>query len=195
MLDETEKQVYNKTTEITNGGVAMQCEIARQFFDMLTVITAKQKIPKEYADGQVLYNAEIELLEKIYQYPQANISILSVKLGVTKSAVTQMSIKLLDKGLIEKFQDSKNKKEKYFRLTNEGKKARETYMAHHDQALNEMRAYLCSLNENDKNTILTFMKMMKQYMPVYTFPCQCGTNQNSCCLAAEDKRIEEKCLN
>ena len=103
----------------------------------------------EYADGQVLYNAEIELLEKIYQYPQANISILSVKLGVTKSAVTQMSIKLLDKGLIEKFQDSKNKKEKYFRLTNEGKKARETYMAHHDQALNEMRAYLCSLNEND----------------------------------------------
>ena len=195
MLDETEKQVYNKTTEITNGGVAMQCEMARQFFDMLTVITAKQKIPKEYADGQVLYNAEIELLEKIYQYPQANISILSVKLGVTKSAVTQMSIKLLDKGLIEKFQDSKNKKEKYFRLTNEGKKARETYMAHHDQALNEMRAYLCSLNENDKNTILTFMKMMKQYMPVYTFPCQCGTNQNSCCLAAEDKRIEEKCLN
>ena len=173
----------------------MQCEMARQFFDMLTVITAKQKIAKEYADGQVLYNAEIELLEKIYQYPQANISILSVKLGVTKSAVTQMSIKLLDKGLIEKFQDSKNKKEKYFRLTNEGKKARETYMAHHDQALNEMRAYLCSLNENDKNTILTFMKMMKQYMPVYTFPCQCGTNQNSCCLAAEDKRIEEKCLN
>ena len=42
---------------------------------------------------------------------------------------------------------------------------------------------------NDKNTILTFMKMMKKYMPVYTFPCQCGTNQNSCCLAAEDKRI------
>ena len=195
MLDEKEKQVYNKTTEITNGGVAMQCEMARQFFDMLTVITAKQKIPKEYADGQVLYNAEIELLEKIYQYPEANISILSVKLGVTKSAVTQMSIKLLDKELIEKFQDSKNKKEKYFRLTNEGKKARETYMAHHDQALNEMRAYLCSLNENDKNTILTFMKMMKQYMPVYTFPCQCGTNQKSCCLVAEDKRIEEKCLN
>ena len=52
MLDEKEKQVYNKTTEITNGGVAMQCEMARQFFDMLTVITAKQKIPKEYADGQ-----------------------------------------------------------------------------------------------------------------------------------------------
>ena len=48
MLDEKEKQVYNKTTEITNGGVAMQCEMARQFFDMLTVITAKQKIPKEY---------------------------------------------------------------------------------------------------------------------------------------------------
>ena len=48
MLDEKEKQVYNKTTEITNGGVAMQCEMARQFFDMLTVITAKQKIPKEW---------------------------------------------------------------------------------------------------------------------------------------------------
>ena len=104
----------------------MQCEMARQFFDMLTVITAKQKIPKEYADRQVLYNAEIELLEKIYQYPEANISILSVKLGVTKSAVTQISIKLLDKGLIEKFQDSKNKKEKYFRLTNEVKKPEKT---------------------------------------------------------------------
>lgn len=48
--------------------------------------------------------------------------MLSAKLGVTKSAVTQMNAKLLDKGLIERFQDYKNKKEKYFRLTNEGKK-------------------------------------------------------------------------
>ena len=165
----------------------MQCEMVQQFVDMLTEITAKQKIPQEYADGQVLYNAEIALLEKIHQYPSANISMLSDKLGITKSAVTQMSAKLLDKGLIEKFQDSKNKKEKYVRLTNEGNKARERYIAFRNQEFHEMRTYLCSLNENDKKIISTFMRMMKQYMPVYTFPCQCDINKIS---AVEQLKIE-----
>ena len=102
----------------------MQCEIAKRFFEMLAAVSAEQKTPVEYGDGQALYRAEISLLEKIDEYPAANVSALSARSGVTKSAVTQMSAKLTEKGLIEPYQNPGNKKERYFRLTEAGRKAR-----------------------------------------------------------------------
>ncbi|PWL70769.1 MAG: hypothetical protein DBY25_07555 [Clostridiales bacterium] len=170
----------------------MQCEIARQFFEMLSAIAAEQKIPREYCGGYVLYRAEINLLEKIEEYPESNVSMLSVKSGVTKSAVTQMSIKLLEKGLIERYQSPKNKKEKYFRLTPAGQEARKGHAEYNQKAADQIRSYLCSLNSEEKRTILGFMEVMRQYMPLCTFPCQCNSKENSCFLA-EQKRMEESC--
>ena len=136
----------------------MQCEIARQFFEMLSAIAAEQKIPREYCGGYVLYRAEINLLEKIEEYPESNVSMLSVKSGVTKSAVTQMSIKLLEKGLIERYQSPKNKKEKYFRLTPAGQEARKGHAEYNQKAADQIRSYLCSLNSEEdvyKRQIIT----------------------------------------
>lgn len=100
----------------------MQCEIARQFFDMLTALSAQQRIPREYSAGQTLYQAELLLLEKIDAYPEANASALSARCGVTKSAVTQMSGRLVEKGLAAAYRCGANKKEKYLRLTSEGRR-------------------------------------------------------------------------
>lgn len=173
----------------------MQCEIARQFFDMLTAITSEQKIPREYTPGQVLYHAEIDLLEKIEANPASNVSTLSVKSGVTKSAVTQMSRKLLEKGLIETYQDPKNKKEKYFRLTRSGKAVREKHAEYNRQAADKMRAYLCSMNAEHKKIIVEFLSMMKTYMPMCAFACRCTQTGVPCFLAEEKKGMDVECWN
>ena len=173
----------------------MQCEIARRFFEMLTAISAEQKVPRAYSGGGILHQAEISLLEKIDEYPASNISVLSQKSGVTKSAVTQMSMRLLDKGLIERYQSPGNKKEKYFRLTEAGRAARREYAEYNRAAAEEMRNYLCSLNETDKKAILKFMDMMTKYMPVHTFPCQCGAQGRPCYPAIEEKGAEDPCWN
>lgn len=169
----------------------MQCEIARRFFEMLSAITTEQKIPREYSGGHMLYHAEIDLLGKIDEYPGANVSMLSLKSGVTKSAVTQMSVKLMNKGLIECYQNPKNKKEKYFRLTKAGQEVRIGHAAYNRMAADEIRNYLCSMNEADKKIILQFLDKMKQYMPLCSFPCQCGMEGKNCFLATKKKRVDE----
>lgn len=167
----------------------MQCEIARMLFETLTAITAEQKVPRTYLDGLVLYHAELDLLEKIDENPGTNVSMLSEKSGVTKSAITQMSAKLLEKGLIERYQDPKNKKEKFFRLTAEGQAVRQDHAELHKATADELRDYLCSLQVSEKKIILEFLEKIKKCMPVCAFSCQCGSNGTSCFLAMERKEL------
>ena len=164
----------------------MLCEIVRNFFELLSAVTAQQKLPVEYMEGQVLYHAEMELLQQIFENPGANVSDLSRLSGVTKSAVTQMSAKLLSKGLIEKYSVEGNKKEKYFRLTDAGDAVRLARIRYHSEAADEMKSYLCSLQGNDKITIMNFMNKMKKCLPVCAFPCQCGSLTDACHKAEEE---------
>ena len=164
----------------------MQCEIVKNFFELLSSITAQQKLPVEYVEGQPLYHAEMELLQQIYENPDANVSDLSRLSAVTKSAVTQTSAKLLSKGLIEKYSAEGNKKEKYFRLTDEGENMRLARIRYYSEAADEMKSYLCSLQGNDKLTIMNFMNKMKKCLPVCAFPCQCGTVTDACHKAEEE---------
>lgn len=171
----------------------MQCEIARRFFELLNAITMEQKIPRTYYGGHVLYRSEMELLEKIDAYPSSNLSDLSEKSGVTKSAVTQMSAKLLSKGLIEKYQSPQNKKEKYFRLTPAGQQVRHKYLEANQLAAQELQDYLCALSAKDKKTIIGFMEMLQHTLPICAFPCQHSETNNACFLAAERKKGELTC--
>lgn len=165
----------------------MQCEIAKRFFEMLAAVSAEQKAPVEYGDGQALYRAEINLLEKIDEYPTANVSALSARSGVTKSAVTQMSAKLTEKGLIEPYQNPGNKKERYFRLTEAGRKARNAWAESNRTAAEEMRGYLCAMDPADKRAVLKFIETMGRYLPVCGFACRCETNEGSCRETAREK--------
>ena len=160
----------------------MQCEIAKQFFEMMDSIHAEQKTPKDYGSGYLLYHAELDLLEKISLHPGANVSALSAHACVTKSAITQICSKLLEKGLIEKYLLDKNKKEKYFRLTPAGETVRQRHQQDHIAAASEIRAYLCSLEGSEKSLILNFMQKMKTWMPICAFSCMCGTSdaENTC---------------
>lgn len=166
----------------------MQCEISRNFFDMLGEIFAEQKQPLDCGDNLKLYRSEINLLELIGSCPESNVSELSAKSGVTKSAVTQISVKLCEKGLIETYKSPHNKKEKYFRLTADGENAKKQYEDMNKQAAAKMRAYLCALSVNEKKTIMDFIKKAKEYMPVCSFNCSCGEENSTPCLAAEEKR-------
>lgn len=162
----------------------MQCEIARQFFEMMALIASEQKVPREYG-GTPLYHAELGLLDQIEEFPESNVSALSSRCGVTKSAVTQLSARLMEKGLIERYQSPRNKKERFFRLTDAGRQARQAYAEENQKAAGAMRRYLCGLSAEEKKTIVSFMAMMKTYIPVGAFPCHCQTGGSACFLQKE----------
>lgn len=152
----------------------MNCEIADRFFGMMEAIHARQKVPQEYVPGQMLYQSEMDFITAIYENPHANVSLLSKQEGVTKSAITQMSNRLLEKGLVEKYCAPNNKKEKYFRLTVQGEEARLSHLEHHRENAEEIRSYLCGLDDEDKAAIVGFMEKMTEHMPVCAFSCSCG---------------------
>lgn len=148
-----------------------QCEIAKQFFDLMQAIVNQQKAPCQYGNGPALFHAELTLLETIHQNPHANVSMLSTLCGVTNSAITQIGNKLAEKGLIEKGQRGQNKKERYFSLTAQGEAVRLAHREYHRDTDDAMRRYLCSLDKTAKHTIMEFMEKMLQYMPISVFPC------------------------
>lgn len=168
----------------------MQCEISKIFFDMLEEIFAEQKQPLDCGGKFKLYRSEINLLELIGNCPESNVSKLSEKSSVTKSAVTQISVKLCEKGLIETYKSPHNKKEKYFRLTSAGEEAKQQYEELNRKAAANMRAYLCALSIDEKKTIMEFMQKAKEYMPVCTFSCACEADNKAPCLSAEKRSNE-----
>lgn len=165
----------------------MQCAISKKFFDMVGEIFAEQKQPLDFGGKFMLYRSEINLLELIGNCPELNVSELSAHSSVTKSAVTQISVKLCEKGLIETYKSPHNKKEKYFRLTPAGEDAKRQYEDMNKQAAAKMRAYLCALSPQDKKTIIDFMQKAKEYMPVCSFSCACGGENNAPCLSAAER--------
>lgn len=165
-----------------------QCEIVGRFFETMQAVAAEQKIPGDYGTGHLFFHSELDLLEKIHQHPNCNVSDLSALCGVSKSAITQICNKLMEKGVIEKYNLAKNKKERYFRLIKEGETVRLKHQERHEEAAEEMRGYLCSMTGESKAVIIDFMEKMKEYMPVCAFPCQ--YNEQTC--QSSRKKGEEK---
>ena len=167
-----------------------QCEIARQFFDLMQAINNAQKTPCQYDSGPALFHAELTLLEKIHQHPHANASTLSSLCGVTNSAITQICNKLSEKGLIEKYQRGQNRKERYFSLTPQGEAVRLSHQEVHREAEETMRRYLCGLDAESKRIIMDFMEKMRQTMPIGVFTCPCEQEGQAC---ISQKRNQEAC--
>ncbi len=152
----------------------MQCEIVQQFFERMDELGRLQKSPHDYDTGISVYQSEMAVLDVINLSPEMNVSAISEKLNVTKSAVTQISAKLMEKGLIEKHTVGQNKKEKFFHLTEAGKQVCDGYVNFHNNANERMRNYLCALEAHDKAVLLHFFDMLAECSPFSVFPCQCN---------------------
>lgn len=153
----------------------MQCEIVRRFFELIDALTKEQKTPRDYGTGHLLYHSEVALLETIENHPERNVSDLAAMMNVTKSAVTQLTSKLFEKGLIEKYTIGNNKKEKFFRLSEAGLSARKGHDAYHTEANEKMKQYLCSLDSHEKSVLMSFFNQMEECSSLCVFPCRCGT--------------------
>ena len=166
----------------------MQCEIAQRLFELLSAIESRQKKPTDCGDGNTLYRAEAYLLNMINEFPGSNVSMLSARCGVTKSAVVQISSRLVQKGLIEACRNDENKKERYYRLTPAGDKARSLLDERNAAAAEKLRGYLCSLSTKKKAAVIEFLEHVEDDMPLYSFPCRRKEGEGSCIYEEESKK-------
>ena len=80
------------------------------------------KKPKKYGTDDLLYPAEVHMIEIIGSYEYITTTKLSKILGITKGAVSQTTTKLLDKDLIIKDTSKSKSNEVFISLSEKGKK-------------------------------------------------------------------------
>jgi len=157
----------------------MNCRIAEQFFEVMNLLKDDQKQIRDYGMGIKINHIEASFLDVIYRLPDANVSIIARNLGITKGAVTQAYVKLMEKGLIDSFMRAGNKKEKYFRLTETGETIRQKHEQYHEEANKNLCRYFSSLSDEEAVTIMDFFDRLKECVPFCEFTCKQGNAKHS----------------
>lgn len=122
--------------------------LVRKMYQALNIMICESKIARSYGTGYELTYSDISLLKCVQNNGNAKAGDLSQYLGITKGAVAQFAKKLADKGYLEPYRISGNKKEMYYRLTASG----ETACHGHDNYYGKMRIsvekYIANLDDD-----------------------------------------------
>lgn len=138
---------------------ALQREIAlmleRQ--DMLSKLTENQCLD-EYG------YSETHCIDYIGKLERPNVTKIAEQMGMTRGAISKMTKKLLAKGLIEKYTLETNKKEIYYRLTDQGKVLFDEHAKRHRKWEKRDREFLSRYSKEQTEILLQFMKEFNHYL-------------------------------
>jgi DNA-binding MarR family transcriptional regulator len=93
------------------------------FSRVLYLYGEMEKKPRDYGTGDLLFTSEIHTIEAIGENPGINITALSDKLGISKSAVSQIINKLEIKQIVTRYKQQNNGKEVLLKLLERGQLA------------------------------------------------------------------------
>ncbi|GAB6613489.1 MULTISPECIES: MarR family transcriptional regulator [Bacillus] len=109
-------------------------------------------------------SSEVHCIEYIENNADSNVTQLAEAFYVTRGAISRMTKKLINKGLIESYQKSENKKEIYFRLTEQGK---EIYIIHeelHNEFQQRDKAVFEQVTEAEFDSIINFVEKYSKHL-------------------------------
>jgi DNA-binding MarR family transcriptional regulator len=95
---------------------------------------------------------------------EANVTKISNELAMTTGAITKMCKKLFNDGFVEKYQNTGNNKEVYYRLTESGQQVYEVHKKIHDKVHEDKRSIIAKYNEDEKAIILRFLNDINTLM-------------------------------
>lgn len=100
---------------------------------------------------------QLHLIAAIKEQGMANNTFLSGRLNVSMPAITKAAKKLLDHDVIQKTQRAGNRKEIYYKLTENGEELAMIHERLHEQARNRYLRILERFDDPDLETITTFL--------------------------------------
>ncbi|MGX6991808.1 MarR family transcriptional regulator [Pseudolactococcus reticulitermitis] len=108
--------------------------------------------------------SEIAYLEYIALHPDANVTRLAAALYMTRGAISKITKKLEQKGMITSYQKPDNKKELYFALTAEGQKIDAVHRQLHQDFIAADQEVFAAFSDCDLTTILRFVEAYNQHL-------------------------------
>lgn len=113
-------------------------------------------------DYQTLYNknlmlSEVHVIDCIGKNQLPNATFIAEQLDMTKGAISKITAKLLEKGMIKGDRLENNKKEVYYTLTAQGRKVFEIHEKLHDIENEKLIAMLSNYDQEQFKTIQRFL--------------------------------------
>ncbi|MDR1322781.1 MAG: MarR family transcriptional regulator [Gracilibacteraceae bacterium] len=137
-------------------------DLIEKIYKAMGLVVWEMEVAWDYGVGFSLHHSEVQLLDTIDLCPDANAGELARHIGVTGGAVSQVTKKLLDKGLVESYRMPDNRKEVFFRLTPLGEKVCRGHEKHHEKTDESFQNFISRSSEKDLQVICNFLDTMIQ---------------------------------
>ncbi|HFJ9453325.1 MarR family transcriptional regulator [Bacillus anthracis] len=109
-------------------------------------------------------SSEVHCIEYIENNADSNVTQLAEAFYVTRGAISRMTKKLIQKGLIESYQKSENKKEIYFRLTEQGKEIYKIHEDLHKEFQERDKVVFEQVTEEEFDSIISFVEKYSKHL-------------------------------
>jgi len=108
--------------------------------------------------------SEVHCIEYIGKNVDSNVTKLAESFYMTRGAISKITKKLMDKGFIESYQKSENKKEIYFRLTEQGKVIDKVHDELHKEFQERDKAVFEQVTEEQFDSMLSFVEKYSSHL-------------------------------
>ncbi|EAC8462650.1 MarR family transcriptional regulator [Listeria monocytogenes] len=108
--------------------------------------------------------SEVHCIEYISKNEDSNVTKLAEAFYMTKSAISKITKKLMDKGYIESYQKTENKKEIYFRLTAKGAEINQVHDNLHQEFLDRDKVVFEDVTDAQYAEVLKFVDKYRRHL-------------------------------
>ena len=147
------------------GGWAMDKEeqIEMSFRDLFSKKASLEKFKmKDSLQGYQPF--EVHCIEYIGDNADSNVTKLAKSFYVTRGAISKVAKKLIKKGVLESYRKPDNKKEIYFRLTEQGKAVHKIHEELHKEFLERDKAVFEQVTEEQFDSMLRFVEKYSRHL-------------------------------
>lgn len=116
------------------------------------------------AGGGELSPREVRCLRAVGRAEGANVKAVGARLGVTRSAASQMVAKLAARGLAAKGRAEGNDKEVLVSLTAPGREALRAHEAFHERHMDALRERLAAFSPEERRAVERFLSVAEETM-------------------------------
>lgn len=109
-------------------------------------------------------SSEVHCIEYIGRNVDSNVTKLAESFYMTRSAISKLTKKLMTKGIIDSYQKPENKKEIYFRLTDQGKVIYKIHEDLHKEFRERDKTVFEQVTEEQLDGILSFIEKYNRHL-------------------------------
>lgn len=132
----------------------------REVFNKIALLN-KAKMEKSLEGYKA---SEVHCIEYIGKNIDTNVTKLAESFYMTKGAMSKVTKKLIKKGYIESYQKSENKKEIYFKLTEEGKEIYKIHEKLHKEFLERDKVVFEKVTEKQFEDMIKFVERYNEHL-------------------------------